>query len=310
MVRPVARQLGIAATRWPASARLAALAFVVRRAAGPADGLSAFARRLLDRPGVPDDAVRRLVELTYDARLRDVAAEGVARIPGDDRPSLEPARFQLAFTEGRYRDAIAHGRKAVEAGIPRGATMVALATAHLDVLRPEWTPALGSAAPRLRALRGKAVPGRVLHVVSVSQPHRLAGYTVRTQDVIESQIAAGFDAQAMVRSGFPRGTGGRPGRVDRVGTVAYHRVEPVPWSGRPDEMIGRVVIAATDLVERLRPAVLQPASNHIQARIALTLGHESAASPWCMRCAGSGRRAGHRASPAARRPRWRRTATG
>ena len=37
-------------------------------------------------------------------------------------------------------------------------------------------------------------------------------------------------------------------------------------------MIARVVVAATDLVSRFRPAVLQPASNHIQAQIALALG--------------------------------------
>ncbi len=181
-------------------------------------------------------------------------------------------RFQLAFDEGRYRDAVAAGQRAVAAGIPKAQSLVALAQAHLAILQPGWTPAIGAVEPRLRQLRGRAQLGRVMHVVSVALPHRLAGYTVRTQSVVESQIAAGLDAQVMVRTGFPKGTGGTPGTFDRIGPVVYNRVEPLPWTGRPDEMIARVVIAATDLVSRFRPAVLQPASNHIQAQIALALG--------------------------------------
>jgi glycosyltransferase involved in cell wall biosynthesis len=266
--------MAVASARWPASERLAVLTFALRRAAGPADGLDTFTRLLLARPELSDRAVRRLIALAYSAGLRDAAADALARIPADSHPSLEPARFHLAFTEGRYRDAITHGKLAVRAGLPRASSLVALATSHVTVLDPTWTPDLRAAAPRLRELRGGAIRGHVLHVVSVALPHRLAGYSVRTQSVIESQIAAGFDAQALVRSGFPKGTGGPPGVADRVGTVVYNRVEPLPWTGRPHEMIGRVVAASTELVARFRPAVLQPASNHIQAQIALSLGRE------------------------------------
>jgi PEP-CTERM/exosortase A-associated glycosyltransferase len=274
MLRPLARRLARSAERWPASVSLAELAFVVRRSAGPRAGLDEFMQSLLQRPRTPPDGVRRLIVAAWDAGLLDVAASALWRIPDDHSDSLEPARSHLAFVEGRYRDAVAHGQRGVDAGIPRAQSMVEVASSHLAVLDPAWTPALGPSAARLQTLRGGQVPGRVLHVVSVALPQRLAGYTVRTQNVIESQIGAGLDAQAIVRSGFPKDARDRPGTTDRIGRVAYHRVEPLPWTGRPDEMIARVVAAATEVVAQFRPAVLQPASNHIQARIALSLGRE------------------------------------
>ena len=86
--------------------------------------------------------------LAYQAGLRDAAAGALARVPADTHPSLEPARSHLAFTEGRYRDAIAHGRRARRAGIPRSSSRLARATSHRTVLAPTWTEARRSLLPR------------------------------------------------------------------------------------------------------------------------------------------------------------------
>jgi glycosyltransferase involved in cell wall biosynthesis len=57
-----------------------------------------------------------------------------------------------------------------------------------------------------------------------------------------------------------------------VDGIPYHRVPPAVATSGPDRMLGQVMRTATPLLEELRPAVLQPASNHLQAQIALALG--------------------------------------
>ncbi|WP_344102123.1 glycosyltransferase family 4 protein [Nocardiopsis rhodophaea] len=113
---------------------------------------------------------------------------------------------------------------------------------------------------------------RVLHVVTNALPHTNAGYTQRTHRIALGQRAAGLDPHVVTRPGYPLTKGvwdARP-RVD-VDGVPYHRL--LPWIAPADD--ARALRAglrrAAPLVERLRPRVLHAASNHLNARLALSL---------------------------------------
>ena len=234
-LRPVSRRLEIAAARWPASERLAVLAFAVRRAAGPVDGLDAFARELLGPARARQPRrLRRLIELAYQAGLRDVAAGALARVPADT-PSTRSSRPAPTSRSRRAATAMRSPTAAGPTGrdpafvVPDCTRDVApdRARTGVDCLRS------GPRAPACARCADGAVRGHVLHVVSVALPHRLAGYTVRTQQSSSrARSRAGLDAQVAGPEPASRsGSGGAPGIADRVGPVVYNRVEPLPSDG-------------------------------------------------------------------------------
>lgn len=267
---PLAWLLERAVGRIPRGRALPGLAVAARRAAGPPARAARLARRLGTDPRTRPEARARVALLAHAAGQREVALEIVRSLPEDGPAALEPLRSALAFEAGRYREALARAERARAAGIRGADALVARARGHLAVLEPGWAPPLGPAGPRLAALAGRSVPGRVLHVVSVGLPHRLAGYTVRTQSVARCQREAGLEPHVMARAGFPPG-GALPGLVDEVDGIPYHRVPPAATSPGPDGTLAGVVASAALLLEGLRPAVLQPASNHLQAQLALAL---------------------------------------
>jgi glycosyltransferase involved in cell wall biosynthesis len=128
-----------------------------------------------------------------------------------------------------------------------------------------WVP-----APPTRRLR--PVPGRVLHLVTNGLPFKQAGYTVRTQRITEAQRAAGLDPHVVTRIGFPVAQGVLDASpLQQVGGVPQHRLLP-PWLPYGQAaLLARNAELAGRLVERLRPAVLHPATDHGNGRVALAL---------------------------------------
>lgn len=214
-------------------------------------------------------AGRRAVALVAQAvgfadLARDIAS-GLAD------PATALLRSAAALDAGRYRDALAEAERGLVAGAAGARPLRDLARGHLTVRSAGWLPGLGDDAASLARIRGRPTRGRVLHFVSRALPHTLAGYTVRTQDVATSQAAAGLDPHVVTRAGFPRaGSVGGTG-VELVGPVPYYRVPAKAPSKVPDRMLTDVVRAAVPILLDLRPAVLQPASNHLQAQTALAL---------------------------------------
>lgn len=171
--------------------------------------------------------------------------------------------------------------------VPRNPRRVA---AELDTLLadPLVRPVTGPAAESpVTPLAGRTVtygdktPGqrtrgantaRVLHLVTNALPHTNAGYTVRTHKIALAQRAAGLDPHVVTRAGYPLTQGIPDTRALRtVDGVPYHRL--IPW--RPAaNLAGDVrmnVRLAGALVERLRPALLHAASNHLNAMAGLGL---------------------------------------
>jgi PEP-CTERM/exosortase A-associated glycosyltransferase len=192
----------------------------------------------------------------------------VDRLPeGYERASLEA---EFAFAAGRFTDALAMAETAL--GRPgdhrRHRRVIERARAELEVLDPAWRPPL----PRVAARGGGPRPGRILHVLTNSLPHLQSGYTVRAQQVAVAQRAAGLDPHMVTRAGFPL-VEGRAGRaVDLVDGIAYHRIAPgMPLSGAPGVIVTRTAAGLERLAAELRPAVLHPTTNFLNAQAALAV---------------------------------------
>jgi len=145
--------------------------------------------------------------------------------------------------------------------------------AELALLDPHWRPDLGPVGRRPLPA-GDPVKGRILHLLTNSLPHRQAGYTVRAQSVALAQAAQGLDPQMVTRAGFPLSEGvQRWGARDVIEGITYHRIRPGLESGLGPEA-GAIETARglVPLIEQLRPSLLQPTTNYVNAQVALALG--------------------------------------
>ena len=257
----------------PGLAWLAGWAVILRRAAGDPAGAAALARRVGIASTTPTPTRRRLAELAWAIGASPAAAAISEALGDDDDPSLAVMRAHLAQADGRYRDALALLDGAEGRGRPDADALAARLRGELAILEPAWRPDPGEAGRRLASAWSGGIPGRVLHVVTVSEPYRLAGYTVRTHDVVRAQQAVGLDAHVVTQAGFPERELARDAPADEVvAGVPYHRLRPGETAGLTrDAAAGVGARAAADLVARLRPAVLHAHSNHVPARLALAV---------------------------------------
>jgi glycosyltransferase involved in cell wall biosynthesis len=273
LARPTAGLLERLVRRFPANAWLPQLAVSVRWAAGPPERAAALARRLGTSPRTTARARRQLARLSLRYALTDTALAILATIPEARQPEFEMVRARQAVDDGRYDDARGHAETALRGGHPDATRYLEMVAARVAVLGPGWTPDLGDAAAALTAVRGMVVSGRVLHIVSRALPYHQVGYTLRSQSVGEAQAAAGLEPHFATIGSFPAniGVAGAPRDWDVRG-VPYHRLAPdFTDTGFHDRLVTASARGAAELVERIRPAVLHPASNHLQAQVALAV---------------------------------------
>ena len=262
----------------------APLHLVAAWASGHAPEALAWAEALAVAPATDARTALRLANASLALGEVEPArriVEALASAGRGDDPATLTMRADVALRTGRYRAAAGLAGRAVEAaggsdarGTGRGAgrarAILRAAEGELRVLQPGWRPSLDAAAPR-----GPLSPvrGRVLHLLTNSLPYREAGYTVRTQSIARSQLDVGLDPHLATRAGFPLvdGVAGAP-RSELIEGVPYHRLLPdlEPGSG-PDVLTTATARAAARLVQELRPAVLHPASNFLNAQVALAL---------------------------------------
>lgn len=238
--------------------------------------------------GRPDDAARVAERLGPTASARTAAR--LARVavaiedPGlADRliaphrdalatdPGTDGLRAEIALRMGRYREAVAIAASAAtgrtrDPAIHRTASR---AQAELDLMDPAWRPDLPTAA---EPVQGR--PGRILHLLTNSLPHRHAGYTVRAQQVARSQQAVGLEPRMVTRAGFP-GNEGVVGAsaLDEEDGVTYQRIRPDLEPSQPVDRVAQATAAGLfEIATTLRPALLQPTSNYVNAQVALAVG--------------------------------------
>jgi len=273
LARPVAAPAAWIARRSRATG-FPQLALIARWAAGSPEAAAELAVELGTRDATPLGARRDLAILAATLGLPDAAGAIVDAIPEDETPAMDAIRVRVLTARGRYGEAAEAGRRAVAGGRSDAAGPLQVVEARLRVLDPAWEPTLGSARARLERLRGTPpVAGRILHLGSVSLPYRQVGYTVRSQAVGRCQQAVGLDPHFATRAGFPGTEGIRNAPADElVDGIPYHRLAPRFSETRfEDQLVTATAVAAVPLLERLRPAALQPASNHLQAQVALAV---------------------------------------
>ncbi len=200
------------------------------------------------------------------------AAERIltTRSIADDDISGLLLQTELDWQLGRYQRTADGAARLLELrpGDRDAARLLGWARSELTVLTPGWRPAITGPARAIVPIKG-----RVLHLLTNSLPYRQAGYTVRSQDVGRCQLEVGLDPQMATRAGFPRSAGIRGAPIQEVvDGLTYWRLAPdlSPGTG-PTDIVTRTVEAGSLLVERLRPAVLHPATNFINAQAALAL---------------------------------------
>lgn len=216
------------------------------------------------------------------ARIALAAGDAAAadRILGD-RPALvgnmnaTVLRSEIAYRLGFYAEAAERLAPiaARRPGDERVRRLLERSRAELALLDPAWRPDLGSIGRAATPIEDP-VKGRILHILTNSLPHRQAGYTVRAQSVAMAQLAQGLDPQMVTRAGFPLNEGIHKRTVsDVVRGVTYHRIKPDLEPGLPvDVMATETARGLVPLIQQLRPALLQPTTNYVNAQVVLAMG--------------------------------------
>jgi PEP-CTERM/exosortase A-associated glycosyltransferase len=259
--------------RRPEHVFAAQIAFIGLVATGDLDEAAAWAgSRGTARESAPR-ARRQLAQLAMACGMPEAARAIVKTHPEDRHRTVLAVRARLALEDGQYREARELGSQAAAAGDVGSRAFVERVDGRLRVLDPAWTPDLGRSGRPSGSGRARAVPGRILHLLSNSLPYRQAGYTLRAQAIGQAQVAAGLDPHFATRAGFPRSEGVHDApREDWVDDIPYYRLAPdFSDLGRHDLLVTETARALLPLVDRLRPAVLHPTSNHLQAQAALAV---------------------------------------
>jgi glycosyltransferase involved in cell wall biosynthesis len=210
-------------------------------------------------------------EVELAARLEHAEGEPAAAARLLGRIRQPPARLARAVAGtlrwhghlGAASEVLSRGASLPEAPLELEADRERL-EGELAVLRGGWAP-----APRKTRAHAPRT-GRVLHLLRRSRPHVESGYAIRSHYVLRAQRDAGLDPVAVTQLGFPEDGDGA--LVELLDGIAYHRLAPaeaVP--PRLDRAMTRGLEELDALCAELRPAVLQPATNHVNAQLALAL---------------------------------------
>lgn len=198
----------------------------------------ALARRTVDY----DPSPRRVLWLAgvlYDA--------GMIREPKALYDRLEAARKPIPVRARQRRELIEGLVRAREGGLPL--------------------------APR-RALEPSA-DRSLLYVAASSFPHHVTGYTARTHSLLKAIGREGWRVEAVTRPGYPADRNdaaqvpARPGRHEFDG-VGYTRLAGPPSNATPfDVYCEQASQTLLEHIEQVRPALVQAASNYVNAAPAL-----------------------------------------
>lgn len=212
-----------------------------------------------------------LVELSAQGRHAEALdlARAVLANPDATSPVLRQAA-QVAGRSGEVTlqlDLLRRWADAPHGPHPRREQLVSRHLGRLGELTPGWRP--GGLTPTTV----QSVPGRVLHLLKTSLPHRTSGYAVRSSYLLRERSRAGNDVLAVTALDFPE-TGAPP--REAVGEVTHLRLlrDQVPEDERLDDHQDALARALLAVVQEHRPAVLHAHSGHrgydlVQAALAV-----------------------------------------
>ena len=216
----------------------------------------------------------------------EVAAE---ILTGADAQRLRPARLAawlqvhmglrratpLDSPRLRAHDALQAGHLTEAAGLaPRRSAMRRRILSDLAVLAPKRPPG-GS-----RGVGRDAAHPKPLFVLTNSLPYTHSGYTTRTHAMLTALRAAGMEAEAVTRLGYPT-TVGLPGKpaTQRVDGVPYHRLSAPRLPLRTDERLAAQATGIVQLARALHPTVLHTTTDYTNG-VATRQAAEELGVPW------------------------------
>ncbi|MFK5688187.1 glycosyltransferase family 4 protein [Ornithinimicrobium sp. LYQ92] len=210
-------------------------------------------------PAVVLGQLGELVDLSADGRHQEALDLARAVLTDPDASSAllqQAAQAATRAGEPSLRLALLRRWAQVPGGpYPRRDHLVRQQEGRLRELTPGWRPG------DLPATAVQSVPGRVLHLLKTSLPHRTSGYAVRSFYLLRERARAGTDVLAVTTLDFPE-----PGAPDRevVGEVTHLRLlrEQVPEGEHLDEHQDALARALLEVVREHRPAVLHAHSGH------------------------------------------------
>ncbi len=132
----------------------------------------------------------------------------------------------------------------------------------------------GLAIPSRRALR-PARDRSLLYVAASSFPHHVTGYAARTHSLIKAIGRQGWRVEAVTRPGYPADRNDAQHVTGRLGAhevdgVVYSRLAGPPSNATPfDHYCEQASEVLLDRIHKTRPAVVQAASNYVNAAPAL-----------------------------------------
>lgn len=209
----------------------------------------------------------RLAQVALRTGREDLAGEALQGLTHPSAP-VQEARAQLLLREGRLEDARTVLQQLIltGAGSPNINRQLTFLAGRIALLRGEWTW-----TPSFRAPSPTPIPGRILHLLTNSLPHKRAGYTVRSHSVALSQRQVGLEPHLVTRAGFPQMQGIiNPTNYETIDDVPYHRIPIQGLPPFPDDTIARQTAdGLIRLAHRIQPSCLHPASYHVNGQIAL-----------------------------------------
>jgi glycosyltransferase involved in cell wall biosynthesis len=212
-----------------------------------------------------------------DLRIRDV------RRSIHDGPQLMTAKYMTRISrrakEARQRAGVLHAegrlQEAVDELVPYAALDDTADLARRRMLSERRALGPITGLPERTTAAFSPAPGRILHLVTNALPNTQAGYTVRTHRIVTAQRDAGLDPHVVTFVGWPSMEDRDTSPLREVDGIPYHRI--LPGQRFPpglQERIDAAIPEVTELVKRLRPAVLHAASDHRNATVALHVGRE------------------------------------
>ncbi|WP_380165936.1 glycosyltransferase family 4 protein [Jannaschia sp. R86511] len=262
------------------AARLRRLA---RSVAGPGAGRPA-AGASAEQQERAEQVSARLAELT-EARDHE-AAERLATESFDELHDQPVFLRQVSQSTGRS-GGLSLRVRALEALVrieqgPKVAARLAVARGRLRETDAAWTPTVPEAVVAALPPAQPPLPGRVVHVLKISVPHRQSGYTMRGMYSLSGQARSGLDPVAVTALDFPEGAvpadGAAAGElVEDVDGIPHVRLlrAAVPAEEPWDAYLDVWAAALAPVVARYRPEVLHVHSGHRgyeSALVALTVG--------------------------------------
>lgn len=120
----------------------------------------------------------------------------------------------------------------------------------------------------------------VFHVLNNSLPHTWTGYTLRSDAVLDAQVAAGVRVGAATRIGYPVSVGVLTARHrDRVGAVLYERVIPAVLSQTLNGRLQQQADRLQPTLRRFAPTVLHTTTDVTNALVTEALARANGL-PW------------------------------